>query len=131
MATVDLRAASPGEAAGPPPATSALPPAAPASAVTVDAAAAAATTAAADTASTVAAASLGLKHGSRLALPRADVMVIGGDLAYPNPTTETYEQRLFAPFCDALPPPPHYHPGRVVLHKPDLPPGTICCCTFK
>ena len=31
-------------------------------------------------------------------LPRGDVMLIGGDLAYPNPTRETYEQRLFRPF---------------------------------
>ena len=23
---------------------------------------------------------------------------------------------------DALPPPPHYHAGRLVVHKPDLPP---------
>ena len=40
------------------------------------------------------------------ALPRADVLVLGGDLAYPNPSTETYEQRFFAPFEAALPPPP-------------------------
>lgn len=26
------------------------------------------------------------------------------------------------PLQDALPPPPHYHPGRLVVHKPDLPP---------
>jgi hypothetical protein len=56
-------------------------------------------------------------------LPRADVLLIGGDLAYPNPCRETYEQRLFLPFQDALPPPPHYHPGRLVVHKPDLPPA--------
>ena len=40
------------------------------------------------------------------ALPRADVLILGGDLAYPNPSTETYEQRFFAPFEAALPPPP-------------------------
>ena len=28
-------------------------------------------------------------------LPRADVLVIGGDLAYPNPSNATYEKRLF------------------------------------
>ena len=39
-------------------------------------------------------------------LPRADVPILGGDLAYPNPSTETYEQRFFAPFEAALPPPP-------------------------
>lgn len=54
-------------------------------------------------------------------LPRADVLVIGGDLAYPNPSNETYEQRFFRPFEAALPPPPHVRPGRLVVHKPDLP----------
>lgn len=54
-------------------------------------------------------------------LPRADVMVIGGDLAYPNPSNETYEQRFFRPFEAALPPPPHVRPGRLVVAKPDLP----------
>jgi hypothetical protein len=28
-------------------------------------------------------------------LPRGDILVIGGDLAYPNPSNETYEKRLF------------------------------------
>jgi hypothetical protein len=42
----------------------------------------------------------------RRLLPRADVLILGGDLAYPNPSTETYEQRFFAPFEAALPPPP-------------------------
>ncbi|KXZ46777.1 hypothetical protein GPECTOR_40g511 [Gonium pectorale] len=63
------------------------------------------------------------KPGASVALPRGDVLVIGGDLAYPNPSRETYHQRLFRPFEDALPPPPHFHPGRLVVHKPDLPPG--------
>ena len=39
-------------------------------------------------------------------LPRGDVLILGGDLAYPNPSTETYELRFFAPFEAALPPPP-------------------------
>lgn len=46
-----------------------------------------------------------------ISLPRADLLLIGGDLAYPNPSRETFEQRLFVPFEDAMPPPPHYHPG--------------------
>lgn len=54
-------------------------------------------------------------------LPRADVLVIGGDLAYPHPSNETYEQRFFRPFEAALPPPPHVRPGRLVVYKPDLP----------
>eukprot|EP00873_Tetraselmis_striata_P039964 jgi/Tetstr1/460228/TSEL_005543.t1 len=65
-------------------------------------------------------------------LPRGDLMLIGGDLAYPNPSDYSYERRLFKPFEDALPPPRHYHPGRVVVHKPDLPPGhpafDMCDC---
>ncbi|KAL3147784.1 hypothetical protein ABBQ32_002515 [Trebouxia sp. C0010 RCD-2024] len=64
----------------------------------------------------------GLDRAARLVkLPRADVMVIGGDLAYPNPSNETYEQRFFRPFEAALPPPPHVRPGRLVVYKPDLP----------
>ena len=39
-------------------------------------------------------------------LPRGDVLILGGDLAYPNPSVETYELRFFAPFEAALPPPP-------------------------
>ena len=46
-----------------------------------------------------------------LTLPRGDVLVIGGDLAYPNPSNETYEQRFFRPFEAAFPPPPHVTPG--------------------
>jgi hypothetical protein len=49
--------------------------------------------------------------GAKLALPRGEVLLLGGDLAYPNPSRETFEQRLFVPFQEALPPPPHYHPG--------------------
>ncbi|KAK9823894.1 hypothetical protein WJX72_006230 [[Myrmecia] bisecta] len=54
-------------------------------------------------------------------LPRGDVLILGGDLAYPNPSNETYELRFFRPFEAALPPPPHVHPGRLVVNKPDLP----------
>jgi hypothetical protein len=55
-------------------------------------------------------------------LPRATCLVHGGDLAYPNPSDETYEQRLFKVYEDALPPPAHIHPGNLVINKPDLPP---------
>ncbi len=51
------------------------------------------------------------QHQAPVQLPRADVLLLGGDLAYPNPCRETYEQRLFVPFQDAMPPPPHYYPG--------------------
>jgi hypothetical protein len=38
-----------------------------------------------------------------LVLPRGQFVVIGGDLAYPNPSNETYGQRLFGPYGDAMP----------------------------
>jgi hypothetical protein len=50
-----------------------------------------------------------------LQLPRGEVLLIGGDLAYPNPSRETYETRLFVPFQEAMPPPPHYHPGALTV----------------
>jgi hypothetical protein len=54
------------------------------------------------------------------------IMVIGGDLAYPNPSNETYETRFFRPYEAAFPPPPHVHSGRLVVTKPDLPmPSTL------
>ncbi|GAB4822190.1 hypothetical protein N2152v2_009236 [Parachlorella kessleri] len=67
------------------------------------------------------------KNGSRRSgvsktLPRAELLVHGGDLAYPNPTDETYVQRLFKPYEAAFPPPSHVHPGHLVVNKPDLPP---------
>ncbi|MFS7928869.1 hypothetical protein Hanom_Chr04g00325851 [Helianthus anomalus] len=36
-------------------------------------------------------------------------LLIGGDLAYPNPSAYTYENRFFRPFEDALPPPSWYN----------------------
>lgn len=44
-----------------------------------------------------------------LELPRARVLVIGGDLVYPTPTRERYAARFLAPFETALPrtDPPH------------------------
>lgn len=57
----------------------------------------------------------------RITLPRADLFIHGGDLAYPNPTDETYEKRLWAPYEDAFPPPLHVHPDHLVVNKPDLP----------
>ncbi len=34
----------------------------------------------------------------KVTLPRANLLLLGGDLAYPNPSKDTYEQRLFVPF---------------------------------
>ena len=39
-------------------------------------------------------------------LPRADVLLIGGDLAYPRPSAENFEERFLRVFEDAMPPPP-------------------------
>ena len=55
-----------------------------------------------------------------ITLPRAQLLLIGGDLVYPNPTRSAYESRLFHPFSSAFPPPPHYHPSRIPCLKPDL-----------
>lgn len=55
-------------------------------------------------------------------LPRGETLIHGGDLAYPNPTDETYEERLFSPYHEAFPSPPHVYPGHLVVNKPDLPP---------
>ena len=52
-----------------------------------------------------------LRGASMVHLPRADVMVIGGDLAYPNPSNETYEQRFFRCACSLL----HLSARRVCL----------------
>ena len=68
-----------------------------------------------------------VRAANTVKLPRADIMVIGGDLAYPNPSNETYEQRFFRPFEAALPPPPHVRPGRLVVYKPDLPGAADIC----
>ena len=37
-------------------------------------------------------------------LPRASLMIVGGDLAYPGPSYETYTGRFMRPFEEALPP---------------------------
>jgi hypothetical protein len=54
-------------------------------------------------------------------LPRGKVLVIGGDLAYPDPTPETYEDRFFRTFEDALPPPKEFRKEHISIHKPALP----------
>ncbi|KAI4369071.1 hypothetical protein MLD38_017560 [Melastoma candidum] len=60
---------------------------------------------------------------SVLSLPRADLLLIGGDLAYPNPSAFTYEKRFFRPFEYALQPPPWYKPEHIAVKKPELPSG--------
>ncbi|KAK9110489.1 hypothetical protein Sjap_018549 [Stephania japonica] len=56
-------------------------------------------------------------------LPRGTFLLIGGDLAYPNPSEFTYERRLFCPFEYALQPPPWYKPEQIAVCKPEVPPG--------
>ncbi|KAJ3678324.1 hypothetical protein LUZ60_002127 [Juncus effusus] len=64
------------------------------------------------------------RSGSALKrLPRGDLLLIGGDLAYPNPSSFTYEQRFFRPFEDALQPPPWYKAEHIAIDKPELPLG--------
>jgi hypothetical protein len=70
------------------------------------------------------------KGKSLLTLPRAKLLLIGGDLAYPNPTRDTYEQRLFAPFQCALPPPHYYNENAISYTKPALPGGLDALRTY-
>ncbi|KAL0351971.1 UNVERIFIED_CONTAM: hypothetical protein Scaly_1585800 [Sesamum calycinum] len=60
---------------------------------------------------------------SLITLPRANLLLIGGDLAYPNPSTFTYERRLFRPFEYALQPPLWYKEEHIAVNKPELPSG--------
>eukprot|EP00210_Caulerpa_lentillifera_P006894 g6591.t1 len=56
------------------------------------------------------------KLDSSLFLPRAELLLLGGDLAYPSPSSESYAQRLFSPFHDAMPGPTE-HPGPMMMQK--------------
>ncbi|AEE83050.1 unnamed protein product [Arabidopsis thaliana] len=58
-----------------------------------------------------------------ISLPRGNVLLIGGDLAYPNPSSFTYEKRLFCPFEYALQPPRWYKNDSIAVDKPELPNG--------
>ncbi|KAL3505208.1 hypothetical protein ACH5RR_035049 [Cinchona calisaya] len=63
------------------------------------------------------------KNDSVLTLPRGNLLLIGGDLAYPNPSAFTYEKRLFRPFEYALQPPAWYKEEDIAVNKPELPCG--------
>lgn len=43
--------------------------------------------------------------------------------SYPNPSTYSYERRLFQPFEYALQPPRWYKPEHIAVSKPELPDG--------
>ncbi|XP_042407251.1 uncharacterized protein LOC121997075 [Zingiber officinale] len=60
---------------------------------------------------------------SNRSLSRGKLLLIGGDLAYPNPSAYTYERRFFCPFEDALQPPSWYKPEHIAVNKPELPYG--------
>lgn len=60
---------------------------------------------------------------SMLSLPRGNLLLIGGDLAYPNPSAFTYEKRFFRPFECALQPPPWYKLEQIAVNKPEIPTG--------
>uniref|UniRef100_A0A0E0FXY5 Calcineurin-like phosphoesterase domain-containing protein n=1 Tax=Oryza nivara TaxID=4536 RepID=A0A0E0FXY5_ORYNI len=61
--------------------------------------------------------------GSMHTLPRGNLLLIGGDLAYPNPSSFTYEMRFFSPYEYALQPPPWYRAEHIALDKPEVPLG--------
>ncbi|MFS7977669.1 putative calcineurin-like phosphoesterase domain, ApaH type [Helianthus anomalus] len=64
-----------------------------------------------------------LDNHSLQQLPRGDLLLIGGDLAYPNPSAFTYEKRVFSPFEYALQSPSWYKDVRIAVEKPELPFG--------
>ena len=61
------------------------------------------------------------KSGLMRTLRRGKVLVLGGDLAYPDPTPDSYEKRLFRTFEDAMPPPPSFRKEHISIRKPALP----------
>ncbi|XP_028099327.1 uncharacterized protein LOC114298511 isoform X4 [Camellia sinensis] len=68
--------------------------------------------------------SIQLHSGDKvLDLPRGNLLLIGGDLAYPNPSAFSYEKRFFCPFEYALQPPSWYKEEHVAVNKPELPCG--------
>ncbi|KAF5444984.1 hypothetical protein F2P56_034075 [Juglans regia] len=58
----------------------------------------------------------------KLTLNRGDLLLIGGDIAYPNPSQFTYESRLFRPFEYALQSRSCAEKARMVVDKPKAPP---------
>ena len=48
------------------------------------------------------------KNNAKRSLPRGSFLLIGGDLAYPEPNEYNYEKRFFRTFEDAMQPPPSF-----------------------
>jgi hypothetical protein len=59
-------------------------------------------------------------RSEKKSLPRGEFLVIGGDLAYPDPSPDTFEKRFFRTFEDALPPPPCFRKDAISTKKPNL-----------
>ncbi|RLN02449.1 hypothetical protein BBJ28_00006243 [Nothophytophthora sp. Chile5] len=59
--------------------------------------------------------------------PRGEALVIGGDLAYPHPDSESYEKRLWRCFEYAMKAPRSYHPASISTKKKN--PGG--CATLR
>jgi len=60
------------------------------------------------------------RNGKEHRLPRGDFLVIGGDLAYPEPTEASYEKRFFRTFEDAMSPPPSFRRNKIATNKLDI-----------
>ena len=71
------------------------------------------------------------QDGELRQLPRGNFLVIGGDLAYPDPTEEAYEKRFFRTFQDAMQPPPSFRRRAISTRKPALPVQGWKNCVIK
>ncbi|TMW64187.1 hypothetical protein Poli38472_012809 [Pythium oligandrum] len=71
------------------------------------------------------------KQTVKKVFPRGDTLLIGGDLAYPHPDSESYEQRLWRCFEYAMKPPRDYDPEAISTNKPYLPEGCEKLSDYK
>ena len=66
-----------------------------------------------------------LKVASDITLPRGQLLLLGGDLAYPSPTDEIYRDRFYRPYCDAFPPSPREYDGTTLTDETVFGPHTV------
>eukprot|EP00547_Thalassionema_nitzschioides_P009961 CAMPEP_0194229198 /NCGR_PEP_ID=MMETSP0156-20130528/43766_1 /TAXON_ID=33649 /ORGANISM="Thalassionema nitzschioides, Strain L26-B" /LENGTH=920 /DNA_ID=CAMNT_0038961739 /DNA_START=678 /DNA_END=3440 /DNA_ORIENTATION=- len=59
-------------------------------------------------------------NGVKKKLPRGDFLVLGGDLAYPEPNERSYEKRFFRTFEDAMAPPPSFRKSKIATNKLEI-----------
>ena len=57
------------------------------------------------------------EQGAQLTLPEADVLLLGGDLAYPGASGPVYQYRFFEPFTMALDPASRFRAGSAGAQK--------------